>query len=373
MEYGLKRLAHVVPFVTVFLVGFLCCSLLTAQTTLQQITSTEGVSGGRLVSPGVGWAIAHGRLLRTKNNGINWSDITPPHPSIQYLKAVFFLDATHGWIVFQDGSADWEHAPVHLIRTVDGGRTWSPLRFDRTSYAGLQSGTTFPYDFSFVDSQHGWFLWRLMTSSASSAGLLFKTDDGGATWMELPTPPSGNGFRFVTPQNGWTTGDGDGHELWATHDGGKSWQQRMVSAPANCRGCWPNYQNPEFHSSKDALMDVIFSDTSRVDYISVDCTYETHDGGNSWRATEYCGQPIVNSPDFVVRVNMHVLRLSVVADKLRGIEAPPQARGSISGVSFVNDSDGWLFYGFGKRTDVLSTTDGGKTFTVITPPTAPAR
>lgn len=259
-----------------------------------------------------------------------------------------------------------------------------------------------------------------MTSSAFSAGLLLKTDDGGATWTELPELPSANGFRFVTPQDGWTTAIPDGHELWATHDGGRTWQQHMISPPSNCSGCWSNYQNPVFQNSKEALIDVTFSDRSTTDGVSVDCTYATHDGGNSWQATENCGQPIVNPPvDFVVRVNMHILRLSVdkqLVDRLRGIESPsqsnqtpvasgrpsiaikgfspPQEMGSIGGASFVNDSDGWLLYGFEKctrlpnratdgpglpclemiqRTDLLATTDGGKTFTVITPPNAPAR
>lgn len=54
-----------------------------------------------------------------------------------------------------------------------------------------------------------------------------RTDDGGQTWHGLPAPntgspdgPSGvSGIRFLDGTNGWAFGP----ELWATHDGGRTW------------------------------------------------------------------------------------------------------------------------------------------------------
>ncbi len=54
-----------------------------------------------------------------------------------------------------------------------------------------------------------------------------RTGDGGQTWHGLPAPntgspdgPSGvSGIRFLDGTNGWAFGP----ELWATHDGGRTW------------------------------------------------------------------------------------------------------------------------------------------------------
>jgi hypothetical protein len=54
-----------------------------------------------------------------------------------------------------------------------------------------------------------------------------RTDDSGQTWHGLPAPNTGSpdgaagvsGIRFLDGVNGWAFGP----ELWATHDGGKSW------------------------------------------------------------------------------------------------------------------------------------------------------
>jgi len=54
-----------------------------------------------------------------------------------------------------------------------------------------------------------------------------RTDDGGKTWQGGPAPsttgPSGatgvSGIRFLDGTNGWAFGP----ELWATHDGGRTW------------------------------------------------------------------------------------------------------------------------------------------------------
>ena len=391
----------------------------------------------KLISPGIGYAIVNGRLLLTNNNGVVWNDITPSEPIMQHFSSLFFLDASHAWLVYWDVSEDslggWETAPVHIVRTVDGGRTWIPAQFDRTSYDGSKRSGASPLELSFVDPQNGWFLWRLMSSSAFSLGSLLSTKDGGATWTELPDPPSGNGVTFVTPQDGWTTGLPDSHELWVTHDGGKTWQERTVDPPKNCSECYANYSNPEFADPTDALLDATFSDRgSNLEWREVDCTYLTHDGGESWQATEDCARPSENPP---IGITLHVdlQSLRVLSDAELGLQIRSEGGtispsypanlprgGIIAAAQFVDDFNGWLIYVSkhsqpctkppdlvaegARRTppgtslqqflqrgqprdpapdkpgapcmemalqyDLLYTTDGGKTLTVITPPAA---
>jgi photosystem II stability/assembly factor-like uncharacterized protein len=80
-----------------------------------------------------------------------------------------FIDPQNGWLVVAtDTNAE------ALMRTSDGGRTWStvdPHLPDATTYAGSPTLT-------FVDTSHGFWA----TGSA-----LFTTSDGGATWSVVKT------------------------------------------------------------------------------------------------------------------------------------------------------------------------------------------
>ena len=88
-----------------------------------------------------------------------------------------------------------------------------------------------------------------------------RTQDGGATWTGLPAPltgaPDGSAgvgqIRFLEGINGWAFGP----ELWATHNGGKSWHRigthgqrvidveavgnRAFAVEATCTGTGPEY------------------------------------------------------------------------------------------------------------------------------------
>ena len=98
-----------------------------------------------------------------------------------------------------------------------------------------------PVSVSFVSADVGWVLGAAPCSSGQCAWILHTTD-GGATWASIPAPPapissdglipvsglatgSGvSGLRFADAQNGWAFGP----DLWATHDGGSSWQQVTI-------------------------------------------------------------------------------------------------------------------------------------------------
>jgi photosystem II stability/assembly factor-like uncharacterized protein len=103
-----------------------------------------------------------------------------------------------------------------------------------------------PSSVTFVSLSEGWVLGTAPCSSvpctapgghAPNASIL-RTTDGGRTWLGIPVSPTalsaaisqnpGSGvsqLRFADPSNGWAFGP----DLWATHDGGASWQ--AVSLP----------------------------------------------------------------------------------------------------------------------------------------------
>jgi photosystem II stability/assembly factor-like uncharacterized protein len=272
----------------------------------------------------VGWvALGQGPLLWTNDNGVVWTNITPAvfggHEAELFFQniamngsdTIFFLDSAHGWMT----SSTWDfQPPVPFFRTQDGGRTWTKLPFDRTSY-GTHLNFALPVSVQFVDAEHGWFLWRHQTSSAFDFGALLSTSDGGETWTELPDPPSGGKMEFHTPQDGsmvaWARDEEDpaGEVLHTTHDGGRTWQRTSVPAPANCRNCSRAYGVPIFQNRNEGRLAATFEDTSTININrSVDVTYVTRDGGKSWELAETLEQP---SPlgGSVSRIGTHEVRV----------------------------------------------------------------
>ena len=106
------------------------------------------------------------------------------------------------------------------------------------------AGGPVPVDFeplsaSFVAADDGWVLGSVPCGSARCPAIV-RTVDGGATWSSIVAPKTtvggvpgstqtgGSGIsslRFADLLNGWAFGP----ELWATHDGGASWARLTIS------------------------------------------------------------------------------------------------------------------------------------------------
>jgi photosystem II stability/assembly factor-like uncharacterized protein len=368
------------------------------------LVRSEGISEMQSVSPGVGWVFAGGRLLWTNDNGTFWNDITPQGLSAQSIHSIFSLDAEHSWIItVGDPGSETSDPVVRLLRTEDGGRTWQSLSFDLLSHSDLKKAMSRPKSLFFVDSRRGWFLWRNPTSSAFSSGKLLRTDDGGISWTELPDPPAASAFRFHTPLDGWMAGGAGGDDLWVTQDGGGTWQARSVSPPSICSHCRPLYEVPGFQSPNSAVLAVTFVEERVLESRFVHCTYVTQNGGSSWQLTEayeqtrpYPKTALISSRNMqAIRVfsgPQHGIQIRT-SGNIRNSSYPKglPAQGFITNSQFADDSNGWLIYqayvcnkfrdpGMGtgapalpcvdgvRRSQLLSTNDGGQTFRVITPP-----
>ena len=134
---------------------------------------------------------------------------TPPPATetpLTSLVSIHMLDAQNGWA--------WAD-PGRLLRTSDGGQTWT----DRTppGYQSLGDG-------SFLDSQTAWL--PVYLADDNRFGLLH-TSDGGQSWAQYPQGPAG-GLHFVDALTGWAVvadvGAGNAYySVSQTSDGGKTW------------------------------------------------------------------------------------------------------------------------------------------------------
>ena len=89
-----------------------------------------------------------------------------------------------------------------------------------------------PESITFIGLHTGWAIGQAGTPGRCPTQYctsIARTDNAGQSWSEVPAPLTGppdgatgvGGIRFLDASDGWAFGP----ELWATHDGGKTWTQ----------------------------------------------------------------------------------------------------------------------------------------------------
>lgn len=128
--------------------------------TVENLAAIHGLNKDNLVAVG-----ANNAVLATQNGGVTWSAITGPANGVA-LTSVWMRTASE-WFV---GAANGR-----LYYTRDSGQTWVEKAF---SGAGAGSVT----DISFSTPTVGY----MSHNTASPAGRIFRTVDGGFSWYALP-------------------------------------------------------------------------------------------------------------------------------------------------------------------------------------------
>ena len=203
-----------------------------------------------------GWAVGgNGALVSTADGGRNWK--VRARPTEDTLRDVFFTDALNGWLVCERSVyalARMEEPRSYLLRTADGGETWSRVALTADDAGVLLARVVF------ATPERGWAFGEM--------GALYSTRDGGATWQRrrAPTRRFLSGAHFLDASRGWLVGAA-GTALRTT-DGGETW--RALVSPALPR---------------TRLNAVWFADAARGWAVGQGgVVVATGDGGNSWRA-----------------------------------------------------------------------------------------
>lgn len=210
------------------------------------------------VAPARGWLLLGQTLYWTDDDGLAWRDISPAQANIE---AVAFRDESQGWVVLSDGYT------YTLASTRDGGNSWDLKSLDLPGLADSPSPVGAVY-MGWLDTSHGWLVFKLASGSNFSLGLLFITADGGITWQAREIP-LGEPAYFVTGQFGWVAGGPAGDVLYRTQDGGLSWDSVEVSSER------VYYQLPVFENEQNGLLPVVTEDLEAE-------FYRTDDGGRTW-------------------------------------------------------------------------------------------
>jgi len=161
--------------------------------------------GDRLVAVG-----ERGHILVSTDGGEAWRQVEVPTRTM--LTAVFFHDGKLGWAVGHDAL---------ILRSTDGGETWRQVHHDPEAGGPLfdvyftddKRGFAIGAYGLFLESRNGGESWERRAISdgdahlhhlarsatgrlylAAERGVVFRSDDGGERWTELPSPYQGSLF-----------------------------------------------------------------------------------------------------------------------------------------------------------------------------------
>ena len=151
-------------------------------------------------------------LLRTTNGGATWQRQPYPVENL-FMTCILFTDSLHGWMGGK---------PNAIVKTIDGGATWSPATIDTTTLA------FFPVlDIKFYNEKYGYASGGIL----DVAGVIWKTTNGGENWQAIDPSfaPADEVHRlhiFDSLNVMGAGGDPDfgyGVGMIRTSDGGLSW------------------------------------------------------------------------------------------------------------------------------------------------------
>lgn len=152
-----------------------------------------------------GYAIAHGRFVKTIDAGQSWTSTLLP-PDI-YVSKVQFTDSQHGYIIGGDNNHGF------LLKSTDAGQSWTTINLN-----SLEA----PTGIHFLDNNNGYI---------TGKNLFSKTSDGGLTWTSLKTPSFKMFQRvsFRNPNEGVATCSNGVY--YRTTNGGANWDSLRFNTP----------------------------------------------------------------------------------------------------------------------------------------------
>jgi len=286
-------------------------------------------------------------------------------PTVPIVPALYsvsydFISPSVGWAV----AVERQGSPrVWVYQTTDGARTWQG-RF--TGHDAMGGSATI----HFFDRDHGLLY----------AGVLYRTNDGGAHWSVISLPEGTPNFVFASATRGWAVVSEFDQQatthLYSTVDGGLFWH-RVDSSPPPGAALWGRALPMTLGFRSDGEGWTGTEESSPT-------VYSTRDGGGSWRAIALPmparvtptpgGKGFFGYNTFVVLLPVNGV-VAQVGDGFgntwmftsfdRGQSwrsiSPPPSPAELSDLSFVDSRHWWA----SRWDNLFKTSDAGQTWTPV--------
>ena len=176
-----------------------------------------GIERIQFITKDIGYACgSYGRLFSTRDGGKTWLRYAGVF-EIDF-QDLFFVNETEGWAVGQRYGDNWGRGMI--VHTSDGGITWQKQFEHETTN---QLATKF---FKAIRMKNNFVGWAIAGDYFDnfSPTYVYKTDDGGKNWNELPTPIQrpARMLKIANVDTLWADGYGVS-PMSTTVDGGISW------------------------------------------------------------------------------------------------------------------------------------------------------
>ena len=224
-------------------------------------------------------------IYSSTDDGENWTLMS----TVDFYHSSYnFVDPLNGWVF-----AGWHDQPAALMRTTDGGRTWTPLALQfiipRTTGAEIMDVDI--TSITMIDATRGW---GTGARSGESERILV-TEDGGAHWIDvtpldqtllMSTDATALAF-FLDVDHAWATfgqepyGSPDEVPIWRTSDGGASWSASPLPEIASLIETYNPYHFFFLDENHGWFMAALGGGMQKV-YSAI---YATSDGGATWART----------------------------------------------------------------------------------------
>lgn len=302
-----------------------------------------------------GWAGgADGTLLHTEDGGKIWQQVDIG--SYFDVAGIFFRDKETGWVL----------SGGRVVRTADGGKSWAVSELPSVALPGRSGPTSI--------AEHGWtggvyFFDEKRGLATVGLRFVFRTDDGGITWMATKIPNTVGLFSLIDEKSGCLAGS----SILCTKDGGMSWEERL--------GARPGEQN-DINGYMVSIWGISFVDRSTGWGVgNKGQIWKTGDGGKSWQVVSrpYERSYFVNaSTGWRLRSSNDNNRREFLyktddGGKTWTIQKEFEAKSVDVEFYFSDESTGWVFgeeyaveHSGGSKLlglFILHTNDGGKTWT----------
>lgn len=240
-------------------------------TTIQQVSSTSALYNVWFTSATTGYVVGeNGTIRKTINGGTSWTTLASTTSLSLY--SIQFVNATTGYVAGDDGI---------ILKTINSGSSWT-TQFQSIYYDFLDIEFTDPLNgcatgtYGLMRTTNGGANWNAVTVYGTSqfigldfpsadtgymcapGGNVFRTIDGGATWLGLNHVGNQNYFvrdiDFISNDTGFATMDFSG--TWKTTNAGAGCPtllvQNTVSMPDTIHACentaavftvWPSALN----------------------------------------------------------------------------------------------------------------------------------
>jgi photosystem II stability/assembly factor-like uncharacterized protein len=230
-----------------------------------------GITGLFFNNSNTGYVISeYGDIEKTTDGGLSWINLGGAIPNAIDLKSIYFINDSTGYCAGYIHGLFGEHNVNRILKTIDYGNSWD---------------TTFVDTLLNVDNYTSIYFSSLDTGFVSGRKGVIATYDGGSTWTWTISNnlPNGGFLRDVCSiNNNISIAIGDNGIVFKTTDGGLTWL---------------NLYNTDFMND---YQDCWFQNDSTGVAINYQGIIRTTDKGHSWQLQFPAGGSIERDVDFEV-------------------------------------------------------------------------